>query len=140
MHERIGFDEAVDRIIAKDGRFHRDAFFFLRETLDLTVERLGRNGAAGGGQGHHVTGPELLAGFRDHALELYGPMAATVLEEWGIRRCGDVGDMVYGLIETGIFGRSETDRREDFDGVFDFTDAFIRPFRYEPGANVARNS
>jgi len=138
MHERIAFEEAVDRIIATDGRFHRDAYFFLRESLDRTVERLGRIGAAGGN--HHVSGPELLAGFRDHALEQFGPMVPVVLDAWGVTRCGDVGDMVYSLIGIGIFGKSEADRREDFDDVFTFHDVFVRPFRFELGSNVASNS
>lgn len=137
MHEKIGFEEAVDRLTSTDGRFHRDAYFFLREVLDLTVEKLGRSKATRGN--HHVSGPELLLGFRDHALEQFGPMVPAVLDTWGITKCGDIGDMVFSLIAAGVFGKSEADRREDFDGVFSFEEAFVRPFRCGPGSNLARN-
>jgi uncharacterized repeat protein (TIGR04138 family) len=47
--------------------------------------------------------------------------------------------MVFSLIDTGIFGKSETDQREDFNDIFDFNEAFVQPFRCDPGNNVARN-
>jgi len=66
-------------------------------------------------------------------------MVPSVLDSWGITSCGNIGDMVFSLIQTGIFGQSDTDRREDFDNVFDFEEAFIRPFRCGPGSNVTHN-
>lgn len=137
MHEKIGFEEAIDRIILSDGRFHRDGYLFVREVLDLTVEKLGRANAGRGNS--HVNGRELLLGFRDQALEQFGPMVPAVLDSWGITSCSDIGDMVFSLIDSGIFGKSESDRREDFNDVFDFEEAFVRPFRCEPGSNVAQN-
>jgi len=137
MHEKIGFEEALDRIALTDDRFERDAYLFLREVLDLTVERLGRSAAGRGNS--HVSGKELLLGFRDHALEQFGPMVPSVLDSWGIKSCGHIGDMVFSLIQTGVFGKSETDRREDFENVFDFEEAFVVPFRCGPGSNVAHN-
>jgi uncharacterized repeat protein (TIGR04138 family) len=139
MHKHIGFEEALDQICQSDSRFHRDAYVFLREVLDLTVERLA---GAKGRNGNHVTAHELLLGFRDHALKEFGPMVPSVLDSWGISRCGDVGEMVFQLIESGIFGKSDTDRLEDFDHGFDFDEAFVLPFRSGPSAgssNVAQN-
>ncbi len=137
MHEKIGFEEAIDRIILSDGRFHRDAYLFVREVLDLTVEKLGRANAGRGNS--HVNGRELLLGFRDHALEQFGPMVPSVLDSWAVSSCSDVGEIVFRLIDSGVFGKSETDRREDFNDVFDFEEAFVRPFLCEPGSNVAQN-
>jgi len=80
MHDKIGFEEALDRITLTDERFHRDAYVFLREALDLTVERLGRSSAGRGNS--HVSGKELLLGFRDHALEQFrsdGPLRPRFL-------------------------------------------------------------
>ena len=55
-------------------------------------------------------------------------MAATLMSEWGVSECSDVGEMVFHLIDEGVFGRQESDTREDFHGVFDFDDAFVAPF------------
>lgn len=76
----------------------------------------------------HVSGKELLEGFRDHALEQYGPMAATLMDEWGVKECRDVGNMVFLMIEEQVFGKQESDKPEDFDKVFDFRRALREPF------------
>ena len=49
---------------------------------------------------------------------------------WGLRRSIDVGNIVFNIIETGLFGRSEDDRLEDFAEVYDFKEVFLAP--YEP--------
>ena len=53
----------------------------------------------------------------------------TVLNEWGITRCADFGDIVFNLIEYNVFSKTENDRREDFTEVFDFDEAFVKPFQ-----------
>jgi len=121
----IQFEESVAAILCKDSRYDGQAFLFLKDSLDFTLKRfLGENG----GQPRHVSGKELLEGFRDHALEQYGPMAATLMDEWGVKECRDVGNMVFLMIEEQIFGKQESDRPEDFDKVFDFRKAFREPF------------
>ena len=37
--QKIGFAEAVDRIIAEDPRYHRDVYAFVRDALDFTVKQ-----------------------------------------------------------------------------------------------------
>ena len=93
--------------------------------MDFTLKRVADGNA---GQVRHVSGPELLAGFRDFALQQFGPMASTLMNEWGVRKCQDVGDMVFHLIEEQVFGKQDSDRREDFSEAFDFEDALIAPF------------
>ena len=124
--EKPDFEDAVEKITERDPRFHGDAYFFLRGALDETVKFLGRNENME--PGRHVNGPELLEGFRRHALEQFGPMTTTVLDEWGVKECKHVGDMVFTLIEAGVFGQSEDDRLEDFAHGYDFHDAFVRPY------------
>ncbi len=124
--QKIGFDDAIDKIIQRDPRFHRDAYMFLREALDHTVKALGRETFAE--PERHVRGPELLGGFRDLAIERFGPMAPTVLEDWGISQTRDVGEMVFALIEEGSFAQSNDDVLADFENVFDFYDAFVAPY------------
>jgi uncharacterized repeat protein (TIGR04138 family) len=62
-------------------------------------------------------------------LEQYGPLAITVLNTWGVRRCSDFGDIVFNLIEYNVFSKTENDRREDFADIYDFEEAFVQPFR-----------
>lgn len=125
MHE-ISFDDAVRTICAEDGRIDRDAYYFLRESLDDTVRNIRAEETP---EHQHVNGPELLDGLRDYALEKYGPLAATVLESWGLRTTDDIGRMVFQLIDIGVFGQSEDDAPEDFSNRFDFDEAFRQPFR-----------
>jgi len=46
-----------------------------------------------------------------------------------VRSTGDVGRMVFNLIEAGVFGRADDDRIEDFENGFSFEEAFLAPFR-----------
>ena len=59
-------------------------------------------------------------------------MVLTVFEYWGIGRCEDFGQMVFNLIQVGVFGKNDTDRIEDFSGGYSFEDAFVRPFQPSP--------
>jgi uncharacterized repeat protein (TIGR04138 family) len=52
-----------------------------------------------------------------------------VLEAWGVRRCRDFGEIVFNLIEYNVFSKTESDRREDFSDIYDFEDAFVKPFQ-----------
>ena len=80
---------------AKDPRFPRDAYLFVREALDHTQKTVGKDER---GRLRHVTGQQLLEGIREHALHQFGPMARTVFEEWGIRACKEFGEIVLNMI------------------------------------------
>jgi uncharacterized repeat protein (TIGR04138 family) len=123
--QEINFDEAVELILAKDSRFARDAYTFVREALDFTQKLAGKE-ARGGIR--HVSGQELLDGIRQFALQQFGPMTATVFEEWGVKRCEDFGEIVFNMVETGLLAKTEKDGRGDFQNGYDFTDAFRKPF------------
>ncbi len=123
--QAVQFEQSVVAILKRDSRFDAHAYFFLKDALDFTLKR---SAEANGGQARHVSGPDLLQGFREFALEQFGPMAATLMTEWGVRKCQDVGDMVFLLIDEQVFGKQDTDRREDFSEIFDFEDALVRPF------------
>jgi uncharacterized repeat protein (TIGR04138 family) len=131
--QAMQFEQSVVSILKRDKRFDPHAYFFLKDALDFTLKRIAEGN---GGQARHVTGQELLEGFRDHALEQFGPMASTLMKEWGVRKCQDVGDMVFHLIEEQVFGKQESDHREDFAEVFDLEDSLVLPFlprvRHEP--------
>jgi uncharacterized repeat protein (TIGR04138 family) len=123
--QEVNFDEALDLILAADARFHRDAYLFLREALDFTQKLIGTKNQ---GRVRHVSGQELLDGIRQYALAQFGPMTATVFEEWGIGNCQDFGEIVFNMVEFGLLAKTEKDSREDFRSGYDFTEAFRKPF------------
>ena len=123
--QKIGFAEALDSIVASDSRYQRDAYLFLRDALDFTTKQQKKTKGA---SVRHVAGPELLEGVRQYALKEFGPMAMTVFSYWGVQRCEDIGHMVFNLIGAGIFGKTEEDSMDDFRSVYEFDDAFVKPF------------
>ena len=96
--QEVSFEEALEIITIKDPRYSRDAYLFVREALDHTQRTLVRDKQGGI---RHVSGQELLAGIKDYASAQFGPMAMTVLSEWGIHSCQDFGELVFNMVETG---------------------------------------
>ena len=124
MHE-VSFEEALDLIQARDPRYAREAYLFVREALDFTQKSQARKKEMGRG---HVTGQELLAGIREYGLSQFGPMTMFVLGEWGIHACADFGEIVFNLVDIGVLAKTERDSRADFVGGYEFEDAFRKPF------------
>jgi uncharacterized repeat protein (TIGR04138 family) len=125
----LEFFEIVSLICKEDPRFNRKAYAFVRHALDHTVKELRRGQPDRASKSPHVTGAELLEGVRTYALEQFGPLAKTVLNGWGIRMCSDVGDIVFNLIDYNVFSKTDSDRREDFADIYDFDEAFVKPFQ-----------
>ncbi len=120
------FQEAVEKILSDDRRYHADAYAFLRDALDATLKRTRKSRKERANE--DVSAPDLLEGFRQHALQEFGPMAITVLDYWGVRRCEDIGHMVFNLVQSGVFGKTDSDTLESFRGGYAFEEAFVRPF------------
>ena len=120
------FEESVEQIAAGDPRYHRDAYFFVREALDHTQKRAGK--APLKDEVCHVSGRELLDGIREYALQQFGPMTLSVLEAWGIQRCEDFGEIVFNMVESKLLAKTEKDSRDDFKTGYDFHEAFRKPF------------
>jgi len=123
--QEVNFDEVVDKLIAQDPRFAREAYNFTREALDFTQKLISRENK---GCVRHVTGQELLEGIRQFAVQQYGPMTMTVLGEWGIHNCRHFGEIVFNMVESGLLAKTDTDTRDDFQSGYDFTEAFRKPF------------
>lgn len=121
----VNFEEALELIVAKDARYSREAYLFLREALDHTQKGLSK---ANKGKVRHVSGQELLAGIKAYALAQYGPMTITLLHEWGVKQCSDFGEIVFTLVEHGVLSKTDNDSRADFQTGYDFEDAFRKPF------------
>ncbi|MBX3747768.1 MAG: hypothetical protein KF833_20870 [Verrucomicrobiae bacterium] len=124
--QNVSFEEVVERIVEADPRYHADAYDFLREALDYTQQHIVNDLPSE--VPRHVTGQQLLQGIRDLALRQFGPMTMTVLDAWGIRRCEDFGDIVFNLVEHRFLRKRDEDRREDFQGGYDFEEVFVLPF------------
>jgi len=122
------YEDQLSEAALSDGRFAPEAYVFLLEALAYARCRVSR---LRGRPVRHVTGQELLEGFRLLGLERFGLMAKTVFNSWGIYTTSDIGDMVFRLIETGELEKSEQDKRSDFDDVFDFDEAFTKGYRID---------
>ncbi|HTD85666.1 MAG TPA: Minf_1886 family protein [Candidatus Binatia bacterium] len=123
--EALDFDKTVEEVVQRDPRYHREAYGFVRDALDYTQKNIVRTGKEGL---RHVSGQELLEGIRAYALHVYGPMAMLVLNEWGLQRCEDFGNIVFNLIESGLFAKTDQDQHQDFKGGYLFEEAFKKPF------------
>jgi uncharacterized repeat protein (TIGR04138 family) len=146
MHT-VNFEEVVEKIVARDPRYAREAYHFVREALDYTqkkVHREARNRKSR--QDRHVTGQQLLEGLRDYGLQMFGPMSLYVLNDWGLRCCEDFGELVFNLVDhgNGMFGKTDQDSRNDFKGGYDFGAAFRQPYvpaaKSKPAAAPAKPS
>jgi len=105
-------------ILAKDARYDSRAYDFVLQVIAEASE------SAKG----HVSGQELLGFFRDLALDAYGPLAYTVLTDWGLQSCEDVGDVVFNLYDSKRIGKTDSDSPADFVGGFDFKTEFLGPY------------
>jgi uncharacterized repeat protein (TIGR04138 family) len=120
----LNFEDIVRKIVAADDRYQFDAYLFVQEAISYTQKSLGRKKQ----EEMHVGAKELLNGIRESALSMFGPMASTVLAEWGIRSCEDFGEIVYNLIQYKQASQSPSDSRDDFKGGYNFDEVFRKPF------------
>ena len=135
----IKFHDVVEQICKEDSRYDRRAYGFVRMGLDHTVleirkkesDKKATKGAKDARQSRHVSGPQLLEGLRQYTLDQFGPLSKTVLNEWGITRCEDFGEIVFNLIDYQVFSKTPEDSREDFAATYTFEGAFEKPFRPE---------
>ena len=109
-------EERLKQVVARDGRYHVNAYRFVYEALDYTVKQLEKK--------RHISGRELLEGIKNLALEQFGGLAVMVFDVWGVRKTADFGNIVFNLVEADLMSRSEDDCREDFDGVYEFREVF----------------
>ena len=78
--QELTFVTTLGLILAKDPRYQRDAYLFVKDALDHTQKIVVKENK---GELRHVSGQELLSGIRDYALAQFGPMTKMVFEEWG---------------------------------------------------------
>jgi uncharacterized repeat protein (TIGR04138 family) len=122
-------------VVRRDPRYAYEAYEFVFAGLTHTQRLLGRvpkeeEGANPGPQ-YHVSGRELVEGIRDLALSEFGLMARVVLRMWGINRTGDIGEIVFNLVEENLMSKTDQDSRADFQDIFDLDQALVHDFRIQ---------
>ena len=129
-------DHPLAELLRRDRRYHRDAYFFVFEALRYAQEQLGLGRPTPADvedvedqEQRHVSGQQLCEAIRRYAVQQYGLMAKSVLNEWGVRTTGDFGEIVFNLIDIGQMKKTDNDRREDFENVFDFDDGLRDAFQ-----------
>jgi uncharacterized repeat protein (TIGR04138 family) len=118
-------------LLRRDKRYRLGAYVFVYDSLQFAQQQLGLGrpngdelGSSDSEEERHITGQQLCEAIRQYAVEQYGGMAKSVLAHWGVRSTGDFGEIVFNLIAIGQMRKTDSDRREDFDNVFDFEEGF----------------
>ncbi len=144
--------DSILKLVQDDPRYKLEAYDFVRRALAYAQDELMmesetpevENGLrneddAGqadydesGGTERHLTGQQLCEAIRRYALDQFGYMAVVVLKNWGITTTSDFGEIVYNMIRVEQMRKSPQDRREHFDDVYDFDQAFYQNFRIQP--------
>lgn len=119
----------LDQIAAQDGRYDARALKFVYEGLGATIDKLRQQ--ADDDTPRHITGQQLAYGLAELAKQRWGRLAAMVLNYWGVKTTRDFGEIVYLMISHHWMTSQETDRIEDFDNVYDFTDMFENQYVIE---------
>ena len=118
MLQEINYEADFSDILENDKRYSPRAYAFVCALFE----------ALSGEEQRQRTASEILEAFRETALDEFGPMAFTVLSEWGLKSCTDIGEIVWNLVDSGRLGKSDSDDRADFIGGFDFQTEFLEPF------------
>lgn len=105
-------------IVAKDPRYDARAYALLMDCVRFLCK-----------DGRHASGGDVLEEFKERTLDQYGPLAYTVLTEWGLAATEDVGEMMFNLAEAHRIGKEEGDTPESFSGGYDFKETFFDPYQ-----------
>lgn len=128
-------EQSIAALARQDGRYHVDAYLFVFDALGYARDSMQLMGEVTEGddpeelEERHLTGQQLCEAIRQLALEQFGYMAKLVLNQWGVTKTDDFGHIVFNLIEVGQMRKTEHDRREDFNGVFDFDQDLVAQYK-----------
>ncbi len=121
MSQEHQVSKSLEQLAQLSGKYPLQAFIFVREGLQYTIRKLGKNTKYGN---NHITGKQLCFGLRDYAINKWGLLALTVLKQWNITSTMDFGKIVFMMIDAGWMAKTDEDKIEDFDNVFDFAIEF----------------
>lgn len=124
-------NDKIDEIVKKNPQYKKEAYLFVLNALEYTKRKLKTT--------NHISGKELLLGFKELAQKEFGVLAKTVLEYWGIRSTDDIGEIVFNLCEAKILTKREEDKKEDFANFFDFEEEFIKKYQLSSKEAIKKN-
>jgi uncharacterized repeat protein (TIGR04138 family) len=108
--------------LARDVGIHHEAFRFIYAALEKAVA----------GKKQHISARKLLMAIKEVGHERFGYLTKVVFNQWGIHRTSDWGTVVYALVNADMLGKQESDNQTDFDSVYDFEEALVKSFKFEP--------
>jgi uncharacterized repeat protein (TIGR04138 family) len=117
------FEKVIETLVERYPQYTEEAYEFMRARMDAAADRFCKDDKS-----PHLSARELYLGACAYALEEYGPLAARVLEFWGIKSSRDFGNIVYNLIEVGVFGKQKGDSPEQFDTLPDLQQVLNTPY------------
>lgn len=103
----------------QDSRYPAAAFLYLMDTLREMLDARK--------EGDHVTGKEVCLALRQNLQKDFSLMAPDVLKSWNIVETNDFGNMVYDMVDAGLFSTSPQDSRADFVDVYPIPGALALP-------------
>ncbi|MDO4551507.1 MAG: hypothetical protein Q4C96_09700 [Planctomycetia bacterium] len=130
-------------IVKEDPRFKVEAYYYVLETLDFARSRLHMGKVAKSERfpqnsetdaddpeevSSHITGQELCEALRIRSVWMFGYMAKTVLNQWGVFTTDDFGTIVYNMVKHNKIRVTAEDSPDDFREVYDFQEVFCSNF------------
>ena len=116
------FLQEIEDLAERDGRYQRDAYLFVYDALQYTVEKLGKTVLPK--EKRHISGRDLLFGISEYSAEQFGPLTCSVFSHWGVSQTRDFGEIVFNLVEAKLMSKTEDDHIEDFVDVYQFAEEF----------------
>jgi len=116
------FLQAIEDLAERDGRFKKDAYLFIYDALQYTVDKLGKTKLPK--EERHISGRDLLYGISEFALDQLGPLTYSVFTHWGVHKTRDFGEIVFNLVDADLMSKTERDNIEDFTDAYNFAEEF----------------
>ena len=116
------FLQEIEDLAERDGRYQRDAYLFVYDALQYTVEKLGKTVLPK--EQRHISGRDLLFGISEYSAAQFGPLICSVFSHWGGRQTRDFGEIVFNLVNAKLMSKTEDDQIEDFVDVYQFAEEF----------------
>ncbi|HOK41044.1 MAG TPA: hypothetical protein PLD27_08410 [bacterium] len=117
MSNEMDIKIIINNICENDKRYKAGAYLFILSALEYYINFKIK-------ERRHISGKELSFAVYELALKEFGILAKEVLNNWGIYKTEDIGNIVYILINEKVLSKTESDRIEDFYNVFDFDEMF----------------
>ena len=123
----VSFFDAVERIRSRDRRYAPEAYAMVMDSVAYAIQTIG--------EPRHISAAELLVHLCDFSKKRYGILAYTILDKWGLKSTGDIGSVVYSLIDEGELSEQEGDSLAGFSSVFDLRERLEVHYFDEPRAD-----